>query len=166
MKKFLFLCLFVFIYPFSTSAKIVEYDIKCKEICGHQNYHYDRTGSRLNGQEKVCTYYPLECGYTCTKGWKIWTLKQSIYTCQQAIQVEGEDFTEKRRYVIEMNDAFKTRQSPSHNKIFSVRIPSYIGLFASYVSACSNTISFAYYTYNAKKIFSTKKRCNFHHSAF
>lgn len=58
----------------------------CVRICGN-GYHYDRGGDLMNGQERVCTRYPLKCGYNCTRGWDIRTLVNgTLYTCQEAVQ--------------------------------------------------------------------------------
>ena len=48
----------------------------------------------MNGKERVCTRYPLSCGYGCTTGWDIdYLVNGTVYTCQTAIQkgAEGED---------------------------------------------------------------------------
>ena len=61
-------------------------DIECKEHCG-RGYFYDRPGGKNNGQEIVCTKYPLSCGYNCTYGWSIIHLvNETNYTCQKALQ--------------------------------------------------------------------------------
>ncbi len=58
----------------------------CIKLCG-EGFHYDRPGDKNNGQELVCTKYPLSCGYGCTTGWDIDYLVQGTnYTCQTAIQ--------------------------------------------------------------------------------
>lgn len=61
-------------------------DMDCKNICG-QGFIYDRPGALLDGREKVCTWYPYDCGYGCTRGWDIEQLKNGTdYTCQTAVQ--------------------------------------------------------------------------------
>lgn len=61
-------------------------DAECKEHCG-RGYFYTRPGEKNNGQEIVCTKYPLKCGYNCTYGWSIKPLvKGTNYTCQKARQ--------------------------------------------------------------------------------
>lgn len=69
-------------------------DADCRRICGNEGFYYDRPGAKLNGKERVCTRYPLSCGYGCTKGWDIdYLVNGTVYTCQTAIQkeAEGED---------------------------------------------------------------------------
>lgn len=61
-------------------------DVECKEHCG-RGYFYDRPGSKNNGQEIVCTKYPLSCGYNCTYSWSIkYLVNGTNYTCQKARQ--------------------------------------------------------------------------------
>ena len=71
-------------------------DAKCKSLCGSK-FYYDRPGAKTgaNGkQEKVCTYYPLSCGYSCTTGWDIDYLVQGTeYTCQTARQTAPDNNT-------------------------------------------------------------------------
>ena len=63
-----------------------ERDADCVRLCG-QGYYYDRPGAKNNGQELVCTKYPLPCGYGCTVGWKFrYLVNGTNYTCQEAIQ--------------------------------------------------------------------------------
>lgn len=58
----------------------------CIRICG-PGFKYDRPGDKLGGREIVCTRYPYSCGYSCTTGWNIETLKNGTeFTCQTAIQ--------------------------------------------------------------------------------
>ncbi len=67
-------------------------DADCRRICGNEGFYYDRPGAKLNGKERVCTRYPLSCGYGCTKGWDIdYLVNGTVYTCQTAIQEEAED---------------------------------------------------------------------------
>ena len=61
-------------------------DMDCKTICG-PGFHYDRSGDKMGGREKICTWYPYDCGYACTKGWDLEYLKDGTdYTCQTAKQ--------------------------------------------------------------------------------
>ena len=58
----------------------------CVQYCG-EGYFYDRKGSKNNGQELVCTKYPLKCGYKCTHGWNFrYLVSNTNYTCQEAKQ--------------------------------------------------------------------------------
>lgn len=58
----------------------------CIKYCG-EGYFYDRPGEKNNGQELVCTKYPLKCGYSCTYGWNIrYLVEGTNYTCQEALQ--------------------------------------------------------------------------------
>ncbi|MBR6409438.1 MAG: hypothetical protein IKS23_04285 [Alphaproteobacteria bacterium] len=60
----------------------------CSNLCG-SGYFYDRPGAKRNGQELVCTKYPLSCGYKCTIGWTFkYLINGTNYTCQEAIQFE------------------------------------------------------------------------------
>ncbi len=62
-------------------------DMDCTKYCG-EGYSYDRPGAKNNGQELVCTKYPLKCGYNCTRGWKFrYLVNNTNYTCQEAQQV-------------------------------------------------------------------------------
>lgn len=59
---------------------------KCIELCG-DGFYYDRTGAKRGGEERVCTKYPLKCGYSCTVGWNFrYLINQTNYTCQEARQ--------------------------------------------------------------------------------
>lgn len=61
-------------------------DDDCERLCG-DCFYYDRPGDKLNGRERVCTKYPCDCGYNCTKGWDIrYLVNGTEYTCQEAIQ--------------------------------------------------------------------------------
>ena len=67
-------------------------DADCRRICGNDGFYYDRPGAKLDGKERVCTRYPLSCGYGCTKGWDIdYLVNGTVYTCQTAIQEEADD---------------------------------------------------------------------------
>lgn len=70
-------------------------DDGCVTQCGY-GYVYDRQGGKTgkNGkQEKVCTKYPLECGYACTNGWRIrYLVNNTEYTCQEAAQCDDKDY--------------------------------------------------------------------------
>ena len=67
-------------------------DADCRRLCGNDGFYYDRPGAKLNGKERVCTRYPLSCGYGCTTGWDIkYLVNDTVYTCQTAIQTESED---------------------------------------------------------------------------
>ena len=58
----------------------------CKKHCG-RGYFYDRRGELRNGEERVCTKYPLKCGYECTYSWNIrYLVNNTDYTCQEAVQ--------------------------------------------------------------------------------
>lgn len=60
--------------------------VDCVKYCG-SGFTYDRPGAKLSGAERVCTKYPLSCGYKCTTGWNIdYLVKGTVYTCQTAIQ--------------------------------------------------------------------------------
>ncbi len=62
-------------------------DADCRRICGNDGFYYDRPGAKLKGKERVCTRYPLSCGYDCTTGWNIdYLVNGTVYTCQTAIQ--------------------------------------------------------------------------------
>ena len=61
-------------------------DAACVKHCG-EGFGGARAGAKNNGQEIVCTKYPLSCGYGCTTGWDIdYLVKGSNYTCQTARQ--------------------------------------------------------------------------------
>ena len=65
----------------------------CIKYCG-EGYFYDRPGAKNNGQELVCTKYPLKCGYSCTRGWKFrYLVNNTNYTCQEAQQKEITSYT-------------------------------------------------------------------------
>ena len=62
-------------------------DADCRRICGNDEFYYDRPGEKLNGKERVCTRYPLSCGYACTTSWNIdYLVNGTVYTCQTAVQ--------------------------------------------------------------------------------
>ncbi len=66
---------------------------KCIEHCG-EGYYYDRPGAKRDGEERVCTKYPLKCGYNCTVGWNFRYLVDgtgTYYTCQEAKQMQSDD---------------------------------------------------------------------------
>ena len=70
----------------ATNAK-ASVGMNCESVCG-PGFHYDRQGDKLGGREQVCTRYPYDCGYSCTTGWTIETLKDGTeFTCQTAKQV-------------------------------------------------------------------------------
>ena len=59
---------------------------QCRAICG-DGYFYDRPGDKRHGKEKVCTKYPLDCGYSCTTGWNFrYLVGGTDFTCQEAVQ--------------------------------------------------------------------------------
>ena len=78
-------------YTCQTAIQEQDDQANCEKYCG-EGFTYDRPGAKNNGQEKVCTKYPLDCGYGCTTGWDIDYLVQGTnYTCQTAIQEQDSD---------------------------------------------------------------------------
>ena len=73
---------------------------QCRKICGDdpswgkQRFVYDRPGAKWGGKEKVCTRYPLDCGYKCTYSWdiKYGTGPEQPYTCQTAMQTGNKEY--------------------------------------------------------------------------
>ena len=73
-------------YTCQTAIQTSDKNADCVKYCGN-GFSYDRPGAKNNGQELVCTKYPLSCGYGCTTGWDIdYLVKGTNYTCQTAIQ--------------------------------------------------------------------------------
>ena len=93
-------------YTCQDARQTEDKDAMCRQICdyvdeGHgSEYYYERPGALSTpemGQERVCTRYPLSCGYACTTGWDIKQLVvnkknglQTNYTCQKAEQNSDE----------------------------------------------------------------------------
>ena len=77
-------------YTCQTAIQTSDKNADCVKYCG-EGFYYDRPGAKNNGQELVCTKYPLSCGYGCTTGWDIdYLVKGTNYTCQTAIQTQSD----------------------------------------------------------------------------
>ncbi len=87
MKFFsILICFLLVISSYANAKSNKRHDKNCIKYCG-EGYFYDRPGNKNDGNELVCTKYPLDCRYDCTYGWNFEYLVQGTnYTCQEARQ--------------------------------------------------------------------------------